>query len=97
MAFLHQNRFTASDFKAAPPPTPKVPATLPAIIAAEPIVGAILKSYGPKPFRRHRWLAYESGKRELSRLVGWEAKNPALRTSAHWDIVISALAKRLGV
>ncbi|WP_436716405.1 hypothetical protein U8335_02335 [Roseiconus lacunae] len=96
MAFLHQNRFTASDFEAAPPPTPKVPATLEAIIAAEPLIDVALNSYG-RCRRRQRWFAYESGKRELSRLVGWEAKNPALRTSAHWDIVVSALAKRLGV
>ena len=36
--------------------------------------------------RRHNWRRYEALKSELARFVGWHARNPALRSSAAFDI-----------
>lgn len=72
-----------------PPPT--IPTTWRAIIAAEPRIAQVVDSARPRGRRRNRLLAYESAKRQLDRLVGWHARHPGLRTSDHWDVVISRL------
>ena len=88
-----------------PPPQPheigcldEQPATWAELVAVEPRVDVILGE--ARKARRqsgNRWAAYSYFKARLSKLVGWDARNPRLASSACYDVAIRQLTKALGV
>lgn len=59
------------------------------IIYEEPLIKEELDHLGSLPTKRERWKARP--KAELSKLVGWSAENPLLRSSAAYSMVIKRM------
>lgn len=68
-----------------------------AIFALEPRVYTILvEAKHTKPIKGYnRILTYYDFRDELIRLVGWEARNPVLRTMAAYDLAVGTMSDLL--
>lgn len=44
---------------------------------------------------RHSWPTYESLKRRLKALVGWDARRPELQSAEAWEVAIQRIAAAL--
>lgn len=87
-------RFLAPDRQAAAPvvvPTPAVetPRTFADLVRLEPRLRLLRNDAAG--LQRGDWHGWEQLKRELQRLVGWDAKRPELATSAAYELAIDAL------
>ncbi len=61
------------------------------MIEIEPVVAHILAiAANPEP-RENRWIAYEALKRMSSGYVGWDARQPQLRTTRHYAALLEAI------
>ena len=64
--------------------------------AANAAIELILADVVASPPDDDRWLVYESAKRQLTRLVGWSARSPALRSSEAWGRTLARLEDVIG-
>lgn len=65
------------------------------ILSIEPAVQNILAlASDPEP-RENRWISYEALKRMSSSYVGWDARESTLRSSEHYDALLSAIDELL--
>lgn len=85
------NRHNA-DWQFTPGPQPE-PRTITEIAAIEPRIVGILNDAKRLRKGRRTWRAYEALKGRASHLVGWFARNPRLRTSDVYDLVIGAIVR----
>lgn len=66
-------------------------AVLKAIVEAEPDIRHVLHVAAMQKEPRTRWRAYSALKQVCESLVGWDARNTALRTERHYETVIDAI------
>jgi hypothetical protein len=79
-----------------PCPTDSPPLTLQQIIRIEPRIAEMLNAL--KPSRKHfrkRLEQYYEVKRKLSKPVGWQAEQFALRTSQAYDVILDTVIEKL--
>ncbi len=87
------------DFFTGPVRLVSHPATdWPSIVRIAPAVLRIVADAGIlRRDWRNRWTHYEALKSRLQRIVGWEARHPALRSSDAYDVAHRQMAIALGV
>lgn len=60
------------------------------ILSQEPSFGHLLDLAAAFPEEENRWVGYEALKHKANTMVGWDARQLALRSSACWNAMVHA-------